>query len=573
MKEKIIKVLKSRLLFAAALNFAIMVICILLTSFSYESSRDYYNSILICREHFYYSSSVNYILAVIVGTIQYALPDINCFVLMEVVLSFFAFTSISFVFADKYNYRKAFVFTMVINIIFALNHYSSIDSNKTAALLLTAGFLLVLNAIRNKSYKAPFWIGVLEIAFGSFYDFIYFFVALGFAVAFFFGDMIAKKKYRLDFQKLFWYFRPFLLSFIFVALVAAGLHQFSYSINHATDEARQYYSYSLLNDSIDTLPYPDYEKYKEEFALVGIDDESEYELLKNGYYDPDRDLNITALQKVSDIQRGENSKTILYALADTFTSLWENIISLDTILVCMVVFLAVSAVFILYHKNRFSFFPLFYTVIGLIAGVILRYLISGAGYMIYGIWLLMVTLLIFSFNFEVVRKEETAFNKMRQKNGYFIVSCVLLVALFAGYGTLFIFNRSNSDETPIPQHLIAEISRNPDCYYVMDPSTENAFIKGTENYRHPLWGFRDGYLENLDYFRYFHNNELLRKRNLSENIYEAVLSNRKIFVIDKYIIYKKERYFTLNYADSGQSIFYDQLKTVDDYKVYQVTKI
>lgn len=571
MKEKIIRVLKSRLMFAAVLNILIAVLCVLLTSFSYESTRDYYNSILICQKHFYYSSSVNYILAVIVGTLQYVFTDFNCFVLTEVALSFFAFTSITFMFADKYNYRKAFVFTLVINIIFALNHYANVDSNKTSALLLTAGFLLILNAIRNKRYNAPFWIGVIEIAFGSFYDFIYFFVALGFAVAFFFGDMIAKKKYRLDFQKLFWYFRPFLLSFLFVALVALGLHQFSYSINHATDEAKNYYEYSTLNDSIDTLPYPSFDKYKDDFASVGIDDESEYELLKNGYYDSDRDLNLDALRKVSEIQRGENSKTVLYAIGDTFTDLWENVISLNLALISLVVFIAVSIVFIIYHKNRFSFFPLFYAIIGIIASIVLRYLFSGASYMVYGIWLMMVTLLIFSFNFDVIRKKNTA-EKFRMKNGFFIVSCVLIAGLFAGYAALFVINQSSlAAVSATPQHLMAEISRNPDCYYVMDTSTENDFVKTTENYRHPLWGFRKGYLENLDYFRYFHNNELLRKRNLSENIYEAVLSNRKIYVIDKYITYKKEKYFSINYSGDRQSVIYDQLKTLDDYKIYQVT--
>ena len=232
MKDKILKALKSKLLFAVALNLLIAVLCVWVTSFSYSDSSDFYNSILICRDHFYYSSTINYILAVIAGTIQYAVTDINAFVLVELGLSFAAFTSITFVLADKYNYRKAFVFSMVINILFALNHYSEIDSTKTSALLLAGGFLLVLNAIRNKRYSLSCWAGVAEILFGTFYCYVYFFVALAFAVAFFFGDMMAKKKYRLDFQKFFWYFRPFLLMFIFITLLALGANQFSYSINH-----------------------------------------------------------------------------------------------------------------------------------------------------------------------------------------------------------------------------------------------------------------------------------------------------------------------------------------------------
>ena len=278
MKELILKILKSKLQFAVVINLLIMAFCILVTSFHYVTGRDYYNSILICQNHFYYGSTLNYILAVVVGTIQYAVTDINAFVLVEVGLSFCAFTSITFVFADKFNFRKAAVFTMVVNILFALNHYSRIESTTTAALLLAGGFLLVLNAIRNKRYNLPCWIGVAEIAVGSFYNYPYFFIALGFAVAYFFGDMIAKKKFRLDFQKIFWYFRPFLLMFLLITLIAVGLNQFSFSINHATQESTDYYRYSALTEEIDTLPYPDYSDHLEDFAAVGIDNDTEYDL-------------------------------------------------------------------------------------------------------------------------------------------------------------------------------------------------------------------------------------------------------------------------------------------------------
>lgn len=567
MKEKILNVLKSKLLFSVVLNLIIMVLCILVTSFSYENIRDFNNSILICRDHFYYSSSINYILAVIIGTIQYAVTDINSFVMIEIALSFFAFTSITYVFADKFNFRKAFIFSMVVSIIFALNHYSQISSTKTAALLLTGGFLLVLNAIRNKKYTLPCWLGVLEIAFGSFCNYTYFFVALGFGVAFFVGDLIVKKKYRLDFQKIFWYFRPFLLMFILVAIVSVGLNQFSYSVNHATSEAVNYYDYSALQESIDTLPYPSYDEHAEEFAEVGINNDSEYEMLKNGYYDSDRMLNIPSLRLVSQIQYEENNKTILYSAGAVFSDMFAHFAELDEFMLAILVFIAISVVFIIYHKNRFSFFPLFYAVAGLIASVVLRYLFDSADYRMYGIWVLIIVLLLFSFNFDVTR-EKNAIPKLKIKNGYMVVSCVVLAAMLGGYFTIYAMNSSKGGK--IPHNLITEISRNPDCYYVMDTASESEFIKSTENYLHPLWGFRDGYLENLDSFGYFHNNEMLRKRNMSENIYEAVLSNRKIYVIDKNITFKKEKYFTLNYADESGTVVYQLVKELDDYKIYEV---
>lgn len=569
MKEKVLKLIKSKSLFAILLNVVFMAICVGLTSFSYVEISDYNNSILICNQHFYYNSSINYILAAFIGTIQYVFSDFNCFVLVEILLSFMAFTSFTFVFLDKYNMRKAVIFSLVINIIFTLNHYSYINSTKTAALLVTAGFLLVLNAIRNKRYSFSCWVGVLEIILGSFFNIVYFFVGLGFAIAFFFGDMIAKRKYRLDFQKLFWYFRPYLLMFLLIAVIGVGLSQFSYTVNHATEEGENYYDYSMLTKSIDTLPYPDYYDNAEEFAKAGIDNDSEYELLKNGYYDDAKMLNNNALRLVSDLQKQENSKTILYAITEVFTDLGNNVMTMSTRLMVMLVYIAISLVFIIYHKNRFSFFPLFYLLSGFAASVVLRYLYNGAEYLTYGIWLLMIVLLINSFNFEVERSDKPS-SKLRMSNGYFIISIAIIIALTAGYAALFVMHKPEDKTDEVPQHLIAEISRNPDYYYVMDTQTQKEFVKYTENYLHPLWGFRDGYLENLDSFGYFHNYDLMRKRNLPDNIYEAVLKNRKIQVIDKYITFKKEKYFTINYVEQPQSAIYNQIDAVDDYKLYEV---
>ena len=509
MKEKILKLLKSKLLFAVALNLIIAILCIWVTTFSYANSSDYYNSILICRDHFYYSNTINYILAVIVGTIQYAITDINAFVMVEVALSFAAFTSITFVLADKYNYRKAFVFSMVINILFALNHYSEIDSTKTSALLLAGGFLLVLNAIRNKRYTLSCWAGVAEILLGTFYCYVYFFVALAFAIAFFFGDMMAKKKYRLDFQKFFWYFRPFLLMFIFITLLALGA-------NH----------------------------------------------------DADKMLTTDSLKMVHNLQLEKSEKTVLYALGDVFNDIWGHIARFDAFAIAGLVYLLISAVFIVYHKNRFSFFPLFYAITALGSSVVIRYLFDGADHRIYGIWVFMIVLLLFSFNFEVERSQKPS-SKLRMSNGYMIISCAVLVALFAAYTTVYVFSHPDKEDDA-PWNLITEINRNPDCYYVMDNDSMLDFDHYTENYIHPLWGFRYGYLENLDSFGYFHKTEMLRKRNLPENIYQALLSNHKIYVIDENITFKKEKYFNLNYADKYETISYSLVKELDNFKIYEV---
>lgn len=569
MKDKIIKLLNSKLLFAFVLNVLIMLLCIHLTSFSYDSSKDFYNSLYISQNHYYFGSSVNYILATLVGSVQYVLMNFNCFVLAQILLSCVAFTSVTFVFADKFNKKKALIFTALIVILFATHHYSDIHSNKTSALLLTAGFMLVLNAIRNKRYNLPCWIGVTEIAFGSFFNFKYFFVSLAFAVAFFAGDMISKRKYKFPLRKFFWYFRPYLLMFAFVVLVTILLNNYSYSVNQSTQEASEYYEYSQLVDSIDRLPYPDFTKYNEEFKEVGITTEYEYELLKSGYYDNDKSLNTNALKLVSELQQKDNSKTILYAISNTFEDIGYHITSFDNFFVIYLVFVLIAVLYVLLHKKRFVFFPVFYVLTGLISGITIHYLFIGKSYNTYGIWLMMIVFLLYSIDFEKLRSFKfNSYDKL--KSHYMIISLAFVAILFMCNSLIYQANVNVINKKSIPQSLYYEIDRHPERYYVVDPASFDEFIKYSENYMHPLWGFRKSFLDNVDGFKYFHHDTQLRKRNLSENIYEAILKGNNIYVIDKNITFKKERYFTNNYAQDDETIVYEQVNELDGYKIYKV---
>ena len=569
MKDLILKALKSKILFAAVINAVFAAVIIIFTSFSYLDSKDFYTSTLICRDHFYYSGTINYILAAIVGTVQYSMQDFNCFVLFQILASYAAFVSITFVFADKYNKRKAFIFTAVFNIIYALNHYSQVSSKSTSALLLLGGFMLVLGAIYHKRYSLSCWLGVVEIIFGSFLNYLYFFVALGFAVAFFFGDMIAKKKYRLQFQKFFWYSRPFFLMFLLVTALCMGLAQFSYSVNHATYEAEEYYRYSTAAEAVDSLPFPDYKEHTEEFKQAGIDTESKYEVFKQGYYDADKKLDTDAIEAVNKIQLAEVRSKPAYALDSMFMDFYAHIQNPDTTFIAMLVYIAISIIFIIYHKNRFSFFPLFYFLAGIITCIVLRLFLFINSAVLYGVLMFMLALLMNSFNFEIQRSEKPS-SKLRLSNGYLIISSIAVILV--GIINVFVFFNSlpTVNYNNVPESLISDINRNPDCYYVIDTATEKDFVQYTENYLHPMWGFRNEYLENLDSFGYFHNSDMLRRRYLPENIYEAVMTNRKIYVIDKNIVFRKENYLTENYADPNSYVSYEQANELDGYKIYEV---
>lgn len=570
MKEKFINFLKSKWFFSVVINIIILAFCVAVSSFSYENYNDYKNSISISHFHYYYNNNINYILCILIGSVQFILRNFNCYVLALVMLSWVAFTGFTYVFADKFGKKIALLFSLLLNVLFALNHYADVESSKTAAILLASGFLMILNAIRNKRYNLPCWIGVSQIVFGSFLSFEYFFIALGFAFAYFLADMISKRKYKIVFRKFFWYFRPFLLMFAFVALLSVGLNYYSYSVNNSSAETSNYYQYSQLCDSINNLPYPDYAENSEAFNSVGITSKTDYEMLKKGYYDNDNCLNNTSLSLVSDIQQKNNAKTILTSFNDMCFHLAKHLYPFDDFVLVVIMFIIMTIVYIVYQKRRFSFFPVFFLITAVISSTLMRYFFAIKHYNIYGIWLIMFSMLLFSFDFKQVRpiKVVNAFNNLRYKThiSFLIIAILLGIFSFAYQSSLPVYNKKDR-----PGALYSEINKHPEIYYVLDPETAVDYMKHTDNYLHPLWGFNSNFMKNVDSFGYLHKSTQLMKKNLPQNIYKAVLGNKKVYVIDNSIIFKKEEYFNKYYSNGKENISYNQLAEFKGYKIYQVS--
>lgn len=572
MKDKILNALKSKTFFALAINIVIMFLIIGITAFSYDSADDFYNSLYICQYHNYYNSDINYIFATITGSLQYILLNFNCFVLFQILLSCAAFSSLTFVFADKFGKNKAFVFTLVLNILFSFDHYSYILSSKTAALLLAGGLLLTLNSIRNKKYSLSFWVGVLEIVFGTFLCFKYFFVGLAFFIAFFVGDMIAKRKYKLPFRKFFWYFRPFVLVFVFIVLVGCGLEYYSYSVNNANAETSGMYKYSMLSEQTDDNAFPNYSDYQEELNSVGINSSNEYELFVDGYYDENNGLNTNALEKVAEIQKQENPYNFFNDVSSLFSDAWGHISGFDSYLIVFVVIIAVMAIFMVVQKKRFAFFPALYFVIGFAACMYVRYAMDSSAYTMYGVLLMILSFMMYSFDFGHLRKEE--YNKIADNNKHTVlVSAMALVILCALSCTSYFFHLSPVSYEKKPSDLYTEVDRHPENYYVLDPVTAKEYISYTDYYIHPLWGFSSSFLSNVDGFSYLHQKDQLVNRNLSTNIYEAVVDGRNVFVIDKNITFIKENYLNQYYGQEDSVIVYDDVKEFNGFTIYSVNRV
>ena len=145
------------------------------------------------------------------------------------------------------------------------------------------------------------------------------------------------------------------------------------------------------------------------------------------------------------------------------------------------------------------------------------------------------------------------------------------MCLFLTYSIVYQSKIDTPSDSDKPGSLYAEIDRHPENYYVLDPTTAKDFIKNTENYLHPLWGINSSFLNNVDSFGLLHNKDAMFRHYLPDNIYNAVLSNKKIYVIDNYITFRKEQYFKTHYINDDVNVIYSQVDDKNEYKIYFVT--
>lgn len=569
MKNSILKLIKNKLFVALTINAVIMIFCVFASSFAYDSKNDFYNSLFICKYHYPYNNDINFILASIFSNVQYILPNFNCFVLFQVLLSYLSFSSITYALTDKFGFNKGIIFSLLISILFALNHYADIASQKTAALLFAAGFLLVFNSIRRKRYRFMCLLGIVEILLGTFYCFEYFYIALAFAAAYLIADLISKKKYKIKFRKFMWYFRPFLIMYLLIAVLAFSAYSYSYSVNTSTQELKNNYEYFELTDKINNFPFPGYEKNAVAFNEIGIG-ENEYELLKDGYYDENTSLNLDALRLVSELQDKQTSSSIFMGFYDILTDTLTNIAIFNCDALLLIIVAIICVIYFIVHKKSHYLFPILLAAVAVVSSVCMRYYFNSDYYTLYGIWILLYATLLYSIDFDAL-KEPCQNLIIATRKGPSFVSWSFILILFLTYSLVFQSNLHNTyNLNEKPSALYTEVNRHPERYYILDTKTAEDFIKYTDNYQHPLWGFKSKFYENVDNFGYLHRSSQLKKHN-TDNVYSAAVDGKKVYVIDNYITYKKEQYFTDYYsAGDGQRCTYNLINEINGYKIYTV---
>ena len=297
---------RQNLVKSIVINIVILIAMLAFTRMSYETNDDYAIASRIAAGY-PYVGFVNYFLCKPLIMIQKLIPSVNCFVIFLIAASFVSLTCVLYTIFSAGNDRMVRIAAAAMTALFAFDHYSSIQFTKTAALVMTAGMLMLVDCVTNKKKAPGYIVSVLLIYLGACIRVDALLGAAGFAGIYGIVWLIQNRS-RLKEDGYFTMPR-IALYVLLVALVCGAyeLDQYSCRINVSTEQLRYAEDYSLYRSNI--VDFPTYEYYEDNVAAydaIGISENDIY-LIDHWFFDYEGAASMENLRNIDSIKRNDDS--------------------------------------------------------------------------------------------------------------------------------------------------------------------------------------------------------------------------------------------------------------------------
>ncbi|MBR0308771.1 MAG: hypothetical protein IJH92_07750 [Mogibacterium sp.] len=292
-------------LVSLAVNALILAAVFYLTDLMYETNDDYSIAYKIATDY-PYVGFVNYYLCKVLIAVQGLIPNVNAFMMSQIVTSFIAFTAVFRVLLERNDEVLEDVLAAAVIAFFSFDHYCILQFTKTSALLMAAGLLYVADAYTHRKNVLAYIGGFLLYFTGVCYRQMGMFPALSFVCLFMFFWWI------LNGREYFKGRRPLaecaLVLVIVVLLVAPyGFDKLSDSKNASTPELALGRQYQALRIKVTDYPVLDnYDKFKDEYEAAGIS-ENDIATIDRFVLDYDGAASLENLQTITRINSAASS--------------------------------------------------------------------------------------------------------------------------------------------------------------------------------------------------------------------------------------------------------------------------
>lgn len=283
-----------------AINIAIIAIVLLCTEMMYETNDDFGISEKIASGY-PYIGFVNYYLCRALVVLQNLLPNVNIFVVSQLALSFVAFVIALKVILDRSSGVIIPILTSAVILIFSLDHYSSIQFTKTAALLMACGLLFLVDNYLHERYISHYILAFILFYVGVAFRQKGMMPALAFAGLYVVIWIIINRKSILENNINLKKETALALMLIIVALVPYGLDIMSDKANASTPALKTAREYQAERVKITDYPvYDYYEENKVKYDAIGLDENDIY-LVTHWFLDYNGAASYDNLRQINEI--------------------------------------------------------------------------------------------------------------------------------------------------------------------------------------------------------------------------------------------------------------------------------
>lgn len=312
-------------LISAAINLVILGAVLAATDVVYETNDDFAISQMI-TDGYPYVRFVNYFLSRVLISIQGLMPEVNFFMLSQIISGFIAFLVMMKVFLDRKDSAFEIIPAVILTALFSLDHYSSLQFTKTAAILMTAGLIWAVDNYTHDRRPLIFIGAFLMFYTGVAYRQRGMFPAIAYAGVFVFIWWV------MNFRELKEDRKPGreagLLALILVILmIPYGIDMASDRINAGTPELRYAKDYQSERVWITDYPLMDFEDNKDKYDAVGINENDLY-LIDRWIFDYEGGASLENLKAINEINREyvNASKSLTKAVRSTLRNSFYDVL-------------------------------------------------------------------------------------------------------------------------------------------------------------------------------------------------------------------------------------------------------
>ena len=564
--DTIIKKEKKRInwLYSAAINTAVLALILALTEIVYETNDDFAISQMI-YDGYPYVRFVNYFMSRVIIFFQGFFPGVNMFMLVQMAAGFIAFTVLVKIFLDRRDNNIELILAVMLVAYFSLDHYSSIQFTKTAAILMTAGLIWAAD-----NYTHERSVPVYIAAFIMYYSGVAFrargmFPAIGYAGIYILiwwifnhEEVFAKDRRKKEFG---------LIALILIILVVPyGIDMVSDNINAGTPELK--YSREYQNERVWITDYPlmDFEESKEKYDAIGIN-ENDIFLIDRWVFDYEGGAALENIKAINEINRPHvsESMSLVKAVKRTLRDAFYSIVNRTFSGAHIVIALALAVYILCANRPRTRWYILMFGAMTVAVYISIYYMQRPQYRALY----LGEFSAVFWMMYASVTGEKTV-RPAGLKAGAAILAAAILLMIWPAKEMLD-YRVSYNEGATESQAVLDYYDEHPDQFFVVTTTTMGM----PASYRHPLSipsapvnASDTGGWDTLTPYKL----GCLAKAGVYNPVRELIDDPHMVFVGD-YLVEELTEYYNKWCCGENETIDFVKIGEVDGLNLYNVVKV